>query len=302
MKKLLTMSFIWLLLAFFVSAQESGTEIDEDIIELPLFGKVDAKEMSLPALTVMIAAADAFNPCAFFILTFLLSAMLYVKSRKRILIVGGIFVFFSGLIYLLFMCAWLNVFLFAGEVMLLTMVAGIIALIAGIINIKDFFFFKRGISLTLPTTQKLKFFERVNGLIKAKSIVALTIGTVILAVTVNMYELLCTFGFPMIYTRILSLHNLSTFQYYLYLIFYNIVYVIPLAVIVVIFAITLGSRKFTVEGVRNLKLVSGLMILFLGLILLLQPSMLENVFISFGVVIAAIVISGLIILAKRLLK
>jgi len=98
------------------------------------------------------------------------------------------------------------------------------------------------------------------------------------------------------------LHNLSTFQYYLYLIFYNIVYVIPLAVIVVIFAITLGSRKFTVEGVRNLKLVSGLMILFLGLILLLQPSMLENVFISFGVVIAAIVISGLIILAKRLLK
>jgi len=301
MKKLLIMLLIWSLLPL-VLAQESGTGIDEDIIELPLFGKVDAKKMSLPALTGMIAAADAFNPCAFFILTFLLSAMLYVKSRKRILIVGGIFVFFSGLIYFLFMCAWLNIFLFAGEIMLLTMVAGIIALIAGIINIKDFFFFKRGISLTLPTSKKLKFFERVKGLIKAKSIVALAIGTVILAVTVNMYELLCTVGFPMIYTRVLSLHNLPTFQYYLYLIFYDIVYVIPLTIIVVIFAITLGSRKFTVEGVRNLKLVSGLMILFLGLILLLQPSMLENVFVSFGVVIAAIVISGLIIFTKRLLK
>ena len=278
-----------------VSAQESSTEIDEEIIEIPLFGRVNAKEMSLPTLTGMIAAADAFNPCAFFILTFLLSAMLYAKSRKRILMVGGIFVFFSGLIYFLFMCAWLNVFLLAGEIMILTM-------IAGIINIKDFFFFKKGISLTLPTSQKLKFFERVKGLVQARSSIALAVGTVILAVTVNMYELLCTVGFPMVYTRVLTLHNLPTLQYYLYLIFYNIVYVIPLAVIVVIFAVTLGSRKFTERGVRNLKLVSGLMIFFLGLMLLFKPSMLENILASFGVIVAAVVISGAIIFTKRILK
>ncbi len=288
--------------------EEEGTTITthptgkggKNIIELPFFGKIDTTKMSLPILTAVIAGADGFNPCAFFIMVFLLSTMLYARSRKRVFLVGGIFVFFSGLIYFLFMCAWLNVFLFVKEITLLTMVAGIIALVAGLINIKDYFFFKKGISLTLSTSEKLKFFEKVKNLTKAESLLPLVMGTIILAVTVNMYELLCTVGFPMVYTRVLTLHNLPTLQYYLYLIFYNVIYVIPLAALVLIFAITLGKKKFGEESVKKLKLISGFMILFLGLVLLLKPSLLENVFAAFGIIISALLISGAIITARKI--
>jgi len=271
-----------------------------DVINLPLFGKIDVSEATLPFLTLMIAGADGFNPCAFFIITFLLSALLVAGSRGKIFLVGGIFVFFSGLIYFLFMSAWLNVFLFAKEILLLTMIAGGVAIVAGLINIKDYFFFKKGISLTLPTSQKLKLSEKVKALTKSKSLLPLILGTVVLAITINLYELLCTVGFPMIYTKILVSNNLSNIQYYLYLIFYNIVYVIPLLFIVFISAITLGTRKFGEKGVRRLKLISGLMILILGLVLIFKPSLLENIFAAFGVLISALVVSGIIMMIKRI--
>jgi len=286
------------------NGNESNSTQNEtnNVIDIPFFGSIDVMETPLPVLTVIIGLADGFNPCAFFILTILLSALVYAQSRRRILIVGGIFVFFSGFIYFLFMSAWLNIFLLGTEITLLTFFAALVALTAGIINIKDYFFFKKGVSLTLPTSQKEKFMSRVNKLIKADSLVSLLIGTVILAATVNLYELLCTVGFPMVYTRVLTLQNISTFDYYLYLVFYNLMYVIPLAIIVTIFAVTLGPKKFTVEGVKNLKLVSGLIIFFLGLVLLLNPKLLENVSVTFSLLFSAVIVSGTIILLKKMLN
>ncbi len=274
------------------SEEETG---NKTTVDLGFLGKVSADNTSLPIFTILIAGADAFNPCAFFILTFLLSAVLYVRSRKRILIVGGIFVFFSGLIYYLFMAAWLNVFLIAGQIAVLTTIAGLIALFAGAINIKDYFAFQKGISLTLPKESKKMMEKKVSKLKKKKNIWGLIIGTVILAVTINMYELLCTVGFPMIFTRILTMSNLSTSSYYLYILLYNIVYIIPLTVIVVLFAITLGSRKISKKNIKRLKLVSGTMITFLGVILLFKPQFLESALTGFGVLISALIASGLII-------
>ncbi len=283
-----------------VTVPDKGEGGDENVMQIPLLGEMDITQVSLPVLTVLIGGADGFNPCAFFILTFLLSAMLLAKSRKRILIVGGIFVFFSALIYFLFMCAWLNIFLIGAEMKLLTLLAGLVAIAAGLINVKDYFFFKKGPSLTLPTQEKHRFFDKAKGLMKAKSLWALALGTVILAVTVNMYELLCTVGFPMVYIRVLTLRNLPALEYYLYLVFYNIVYVLPLTVIVILFAATLGSKKFTVESVKKLKLVSGLIILMLGGVLIFSPEMLENVATTFMILVVAVIISGIVFLVRRL--
>ena len=178
--------------------------------------------------------------------------------------------------------------------------AGAVAFSAGIINIKDYFFFQKGISLTLPKSHKERFLARVKNLSLAKSTLALATATMIIAATVNIYELLCTFGFPMVYTRILTLRELPFLEYYLYLIFYNLIYVIPLTAIVLIFAFTLGKKTFSQIWVRRLKLVSGFMILFLGLILMLKPKLLESVLTAFGVMFGAVIISGLIILINCL--
>lgn len=282
---------------------DNSSQPSNNTIVIPIFGEINIEETPLPVLTVIIGLADGFNPCAFFILTFLLAAMVAAASRKRILAVGGIFLFFSALIYFLFMSAWLNVFLLGAEIMLFTIFAGIVAVAAGIINVKDFFFFKKGVSLTLPKKDKLRMTERVNRLInRADSFKALVAGTIVIAITVNLYELICTLGFPIVYTRILTLQNLSGFEHYLYLVLYNIMYVVPLAVIVAVFSISLGSMKFGEEGVKNLKLISGLMILQLGASLLISPKMVENAGFMFLFVFSAIVVGLILIIAKKLLR
>jgi len=281
----------------------SFLEQKEKAITLPLIGKIETEKFSLPILTFLIAIADGFNPCAFFVLTFLLASLVGLAgARKKILLVGTIFVFFSALFYFLFMSVLFNVFQLGKKIVILTIIAGLIAIFAGIVNIKDYFFFQKGISLTLPKSHKEKFIQKVKNLSLTKSVWALITSTTIIAATVNIYELLCTFGFPMVYTRILTLRNLSSLQYYLYLIFYNLVYVLPLGVIVLISTFTLGKKTFSQIWVRRLKLISGFMILFLGLILILKPKLLESALTAFSALLGAIIISGIVILIDSLYR
>ncbi len=270
-----------------------------DAITLPLIGRVDTSRFSLPVFTIVIAGLDSFNPCAFFVLFFLLSLLIHAHSRFRMLLIGGVFVIFSGVVYFVFMAAWLNLFLLTGTLPAVTMAAGIIALIVAAINIKDFFCFERGISLVIPEDQKPKLFARMRNLLKASSLLSMVAGTAVLALAANSYELLCTAGFPMVFTRMLTLQHLSTLQYYVYLAFYNVVYIIPLAVIVGVFTVTLGSRKLTEWQGRILKLVSGLMMFGLGLVLLINPSLLNSPLASAGLLGGTLVVAAVMAMAMR---
>jgi len=272
-------------------------------VRIPLIGEINHQH-SLLVLTVLLGLADGFNPCAFFILTFLLAAMLYAASesldkkekRKRIFIVGLTFVCFSAAIYFLFMGLWFNAFKFISGAGWLSIVAGIIALVAGIINIKDYFFFQRGLSFTLPKSHKEEFIKKVGDLKKKRSLLALLTGTILIAVTVNLYELLCTFGIPMVYLRLLTMHSLSRLSYYAYLLLYNVVYILPLLVIVIIFGVTLGAHEFSKKNVQRLKLVSGFMVLFLGIVLIFKPILLKSGLLSLGLIGGAI-LSSIIVMS-----
>ena len=120
-------------------------------------------------------------------------------------------------------------------------------------------------------------------------------GTVVLALAANSYELLCTAGFPMVYTRVLTLNPLSPLQHYLYLALYNGIYMVPLAVIVALFVVTLGGRKLTEWQGRILKLISGTMMLSLGTMLLTAPHLLNNALVSIALLIVAMAVAGVVI-------
>jgi len=277
-------------------SEQKYPPVDAGSITVPLLGLVDPSSVSLPVFTIIIAALDSFNPCAFFVLFFLLSLLIHAHSRPRMMLIGGVFVFFSGLVYFIFMAAWLNLFLLTGTLSAMTIAAGIVALIVATINIKDFFFFEQGISLVIPEDKKPKLFARMRNLLRAESLLSMITGTAVLAVAANSYELLCTAGFPMVFTRMLTLQQFSTMQYYIYLAFYNMVYIVPLAIIVGIFTVTLGSRKLTERQGRYLKLISGLMMLGLGLALLINPALLNNPLASVGLLLGTLALSALIIL------
>jgi hypothetical protein len=209
------------------------------------------------------------------------------------LIVGGVFVLCSGLVYFALMAAWLNVFLISGELRFVTLAAGALAIAMASLNLKDYLWFKRGVSLSIPDSAKPRLFERMRRLLKARSLPAMLLGTVTLALAANSYELLCTAGFPVIYTRLLTLQDLPAPAHYAYLALYNLVYVLPLLAIVLLYVRTLGSRKLSEAEGRILKLVSGLMMLGLGAALLWAPRYLSRPEVAISLVLIA-VLSGVL--------
>jgi thiol-disulfide isomerase/thioredoxin len=276
---------------------------DQNVVDIPGLGKVDLSEVSLPLFTMVLGLIDGFNPCAFFVLCFLLTLLIYAKSRAKILIVGLTFVFISGLVYFLFMSAWLNFFLFAGEIAFITTIGGIIAVALGVINFKEFFLLGKGkVSTTISEEHKSKLFARMRGLVKSAAMLEILAGTIILAIVANTYELFCTLGLPMIYTRTLTLHGLDTMSYYLYLALYNVFYILPLMTIVLIFAWTLGSKKLTQGTGELLKLISGFMMLGFGLALIFQPGLMSNLLYTLALIGCSVLVGYLIYRIKKRVK
>jgi thiol-disulfide isomerase/thioredoxin len=273
---------------------------EDEGVTLPIIGRVDAGAVSLPIFTITVAGLDAFNPCAFFVLLFLLSLLVHAKSRMRMAVIGGVFVLFSGLIYFAFMTAWLNVFLITGTLRWITIAAGAVAVVIALFNIKDYFAPGTGASLSIPESAKPGLFKRMRTLAAADRYPAILAGTVTLAVAANSYELLCTAGLPMAFTRVLTLNELPTSTYYGYLLLYNVIYVIPLLVIVGAFVWALGSRKLQEHEGRTLKLLSGTMMLGLGLVLLFAPELLDNMLTAVAVLALAVAVTAAVAFGDRL--
>ncbi|MHB1036603.1 MAG: glutaredoxin family protein [Pirellulales bacterium] len=253
------------------AAPGEGVVEDATTIDLPMFGRLSAYDLGLPLFTLAVGLVDGFNPCAMWVLVFLLSVLVNLHSRAKILAVAGTFVVISGLAYFAFMAAWLNVFLFVGLLRPVQVTLAVLALAIGAIHIKDFFAFKRGISLSIPESARPRIYERVRRIVMAEHLWGAILGASVLAVLVNMIELLCTAGLPALYTQILSLHQLPPWANYLYLALYNAAYMADDALMVTIVVITLGRRKMQETQGRWLKLISGTVVFALGVVLLVKP-------------------------------
>jgi len=251
----------------------SGETSSENVLDIPIIGLTDIHAISLPAFTIYIGLLDGLNPCAIWVLTFLLGLLVYSQDRRKILLVGLIFVVSSAVIYFIFMTAWLNLFLVIGYSRIVTISLGIAAIAMGLVNIKELFFFKKGVSLMIPEAAKPKLYRKMRSVIHQKSRTLLVLGTITLAVFVNFIVLGCTIGLPAIYTKILTMRNLPKHTEYFYLGLYNIAYVVPLAVVVGVFVFTLGHYKITQKHAILLKAVSGSIMLLMGLALLFSPKM-----------------------------
>lgn len=249
----------------------SATSEEQNQVEVPLFGKLNVKQLGMPLFTIIIGLIDGFNPCAMWVLLFLLSILVPLQDRRKIILVAGTFVLISGLAYFAFMAAWLNVFRLIGYRRWSEVVLGLIAVAIGLIHIKDFFAFKRGITLSIPESAKPGIYARVRRIVTAENLTAAVVGAAGLAVLINMVELLCTAGLPALYTKVLTMQGYPTWVEYAYLALYNGAYMFDDSIMVGIAVFTLGRHKLQEREGRWLKLLSGLAILVLGLILLLVP-------------------------------
>ncbi|MBN2566763.1 hypothetical protein JXB02_01600 [Candidatus Woesearchaeota archaeon] len=234
--------------------------------------------MPLPLFTFAIAIIDGFNPCTLFILTLLLGLLMSVShSRRRILIIGLSFVVMVYLIYFLFMAAWLNIFRYIGFIDPLRYTIAALAILAGLINIKELIWFRKGITLMIQEKHKAPLMARIGHMkevIRKGSLPALIGSSIFLAAFSSLVELPCTAGFPIIYTSILAGKGLGAgLGHYAYLAFYNLVYVLPLSAVILVFGWTFRSREITKDQMAWIKFVGGAIMLVLGILLLTNPAL-----------------------------
>ena len=253
---------------------DDGSEsqmLADNEVDLPVFGVVNSREIGMPLFTIAIGLVDGFNPCAMWVLMFLLSLLVNLKSRSKMFAIAGIFVLISGLAYFAFMAAWLEVFMFIGYLKAVQLTLGILAVIVGSIHIKDFFAFKKGVSLSIPDSAKPGIYAQARKIVNAETLWAAMIGATVLAVLVNIVELLCTAGLPALYTKVLTMQGFPAWKNYAYLALYNIAYMFDDSIMVIIAVATLGKRKLQEKEGRWLKLVSGLLIFILGVLMIFKP-------------------------------
>ena len=237
-------------------------------IVLPIIGEIDLADYSLPALAVILGFVDGFNPCAMWVLVYLISLVATLRDRKRIWLIVGSFVLASGVLYFLFMTAWLNVFLLVGYVKPVTTVIGLVALGGGILQIREVIETKGAIVCKVTDEEsRQKTMTRIQKVVSSPITLGTIAGIVVLAFAVNSIEFVCSAAIPAIFTHVLSLTSLTTFQYYSYILLYVVFFMLDDLIIFGSAAIALTSSLGD-RYVKYFRPVGATLLIILGLLLL----------------------------------
>jgi len=249
---------------------------DEDIpetINLPIFGEINTKAWSLPLLTIVIGAIDGFNPCAMWVLLFLISLLLGMEDKKKMWILGSAFIIASGAVYFLFLAAWLNLFLFLGFIVWIRLIIGLIAVGSGGYHLREWWFNRNATCRATNEGRRQKIISQLKWVTEQKVFWLALVGIVAVAVAVNLVELVCSAGLPAIYTNILSLSGLSTPAYYLYLLLYIVIFMLDDMLIFIIAMTTLQATGISTKYTHWANLIGGVVILILGILLIFKPGL-----------------------------
>lgn len=246
----------------------------ESVIQLPIIGNVDVKTFSLPIIAFIIGTVDGFNPCAMWVLLFIITLCINNKDRKRMWIIGFTFLITSALIYFLIMAAWLQISLSFSSIRWVQIGIGLFALIGASISLRSYLksLKKDDGCEVVDVSKKRKMILKIKDFTTKKSLFLALIGVVTLAISVNIVELACSAGLPLMYTQILALNDLSTIQYWLYMLLYIFFFMIDDIIIFTIAMITFKVTGLSTKYSKYSHLIGGIIMLIIGLLLLFKPS------------------------------
>ena len=270
-----------------------------ETIDLPLFGERDVGSTSLFVSTLLIAFVDGFNPCSLWALSILLALVLRTGSRRRVIAVGTTFLVVTAGLYALYIVGLYSVLELAAHATWIRATMAAIALTFGLINVKDFFAFKRGPSLTISDRAKPKLYQRMRTVADDKPIQTVLAGTVVLATGVSLLETPCTAGYPLLWTDLVTRQGVATSTAVALFGVYMVVFLLDEFAVFGTAVIAMRAAKLEERHGRALKLVSGTLMIVLAAVLILAPDLMQNlagVGVTFG---AAAVVSGVILAIER---
>lgn len=241
---------------------------------IPILGEIDAKKVSLPLVAIVIGAIDGFNPCAMWVLLFLIGMLFHMKDKKKMWILGITFLLTSAVMYLLIMAAWLKVALSFMTVVWLRIFIAIVALVAGLVNLNSYIKEKKrkddGCEIVDEKKRK-KMFTKIKKITSEKKFILAIFGIIALAISVNLVEIACSAGLPLIFTQILALNDLSTFEYVIYMLIYILFFLIDDIVVFVIAMLTLNIKGISSKYGKYSHLIGGIIMILIGILMIFKP-------------------------------
>lgn len=243
---------------------------DDNIKDLPLIGKVDAKEVSIPLTAIILGTIDGFNPCAMWVLLFLINMLFNMKDRKKMWLLGFAFLFTSAFIYFLAMLGLSIVLGFTAIVWVRRLIA-LVAIIGGIVNLRSYFMTPKDGCNIVDQKKRKRYFTKINKFTNEKNMFFALIGVITLAASVNIVELACSAGFPAVFVSILDLNNVSMLYNVLYIMLYIFFYLIDDLVIFVIAMVSLRITGITTKYNKLAHLIGGIIMIIIGLLLIFKP-------------------------------
>lgn len=249
-----------------------------DIIELPLIGIVDPKTVSLGLVAVVLGLVDGFNPCAMWVLLFLISLLLPNADRKRIFILGGAFILTSALFYFALMMAWVNTAVFIAGNLAFRIIVGAFALAAGGYNLYQFIKNIRQKDVGCEVTdekQRVKLMDRVRKIVNQNKLILALLGVIALALIVNFIEVACSAGLPLAFANILAINGLAGWSSLGYVLLYILFFIIDDLVVFTIVMLTLKIKVVSNKIARYNHLIGGIIMIAIGILMIFFPSILQ---------------------------
>ena len=251
---------------------------DIDISDIEMFDGVSgiaSKYANAPIflMAIVLGALDGFNPCAMWVLIFLTGMLVNMKNKKRMWILGVTFITTSALVYLLFMLAWLNIAVSVAKVNIIRYIIGLLALVIGVINIKNYIksLKKDDGCHVVKDSKRKKIFTFIKKVVSNHSFILSILGIIALAFSVNVIELACSAGIPLIFTQILALNNLSMVSYIFYMLIYILFFLIDDLIVFIVAMVTLNVTGISTKYTKYSHLIGGIVMVLIALLMIFKP-------------------------------
>ncbi len=247
--------------------------VDENKEEIPLLGRVDVKEVSILLVAIILGLVDGFNPCAMWVLLFLINMLFDMKNKKRMLFLGISFLFVSSLVYFLSMLGLTTVFSMISMPLIRSLI-GVVAIIIGFYNLKKYLKVKNSKNegcQVVNSTKRKKIFHRIKKFTTEKNLLLAFLGVVTLAISVNLVELACSTVFPATFAEILAINEITGISRILYLLVYTLFYMLDDMIVFVIAVCTLSIATASSKYGKYSSLIGGIIMLIMGLLLIFKP-------------------------------
>ena len=254
-----------------ITVDEYIKDYGEYNFNIPIIGTISTKDLTLPLIAIIMGFIDGVNPCAMWVLLFLISMLIGMHDRKKMLILGGAFLLTSAFIYFFIMLAWLNIAVLVTKITIIRLVIAIIALLGGLYNLYSVYKTKEnGCNVTTKKDRK-KILERIKKFTSEKSLMLSVIGVIALAISVNLIELACSAGLPVMFTQILAINNLTKVEYLSYIILYIVFFLIDDFIIFLLAITSMKVSGISAKYGKVSKIIGAIFLIIIGVLLIVRP-------------------------------